>query len=76
MENILLRGDPLSPSDCDMIAQLDLLPVGDPIPPGWRVLSGNDRYSQIARVALRYEMDEDTPPSRFAALISVASESD
>lgn len=59
MASYLLTGDPLAPSSGDMIAQTANLPVGEAVPDGWRVLSGNERTSQIARVVLRYEVESD-----------------
>lgn len=56
--NKLLEGDPLDPSGCDLIVQLARLPVGQPVPEGWRVLTGNEHTSQIARVAMRYEIED------------------
>lgn len=57
MTNYLVSGDPLAPSSGDLIAQLATLKVGEPVPEGWRVLSGNAEYSSIARVVMRYEVE-------------------
>jgi hypothetical protein len=46
--NYLLSGDPLAPSSTDLIAQTKSLAVGERVPDGWRVLTGNE-----ARVANR-----------------------
>jgi len=54
----LIAGNPLEPSSTDLIAQFDSLAVGRPAPDGWRVLSGNVRQSEIARIAYRYEIEE------------------
>jgi hypothetical protein len=59
MRNHLLTGDPMKPDSTDIIAQFDSLRVGLPVPEGWRVLSGNSRFSQIARVAYRSEIEDD-----------------
>lgn len=59
MTNYLVSGDPLAPSSSDLIAQLDTLKVGAPVPKGWRVMSGNSEYSSIARVVMRYEVESD-----------------
>lgn len=59
MQNILISGDPMRPMTVDIIAQLKQLEVGKPVPEGWRVLSGNERFSTIARVAFRYEIEEN-----------------
>jgi len=58
MTNILIEGDPLAPSDTDIIAQSDRLDVGKPVPDGWRVMTGNETTSLIMRIAYRYEIDE------------------
>ncbi len=59
MTNTLIYGDPMDPSSTDLIAQQKRLAVGQPVPDGWRVLSGNERESTIARVAYRFEVEED-----------------
>jgi hypothetical protein len=51
--NHLISGDPLSPASTDLIAQTANLPVGEPVPEGWRVLTGNERTSLIGRLAYR-----------------------
>ena len=58
MANHLIEGDALDPSSSDLIAQTDTLRVGLPVPDGWRVLSGNNSFSQIARVVMRFEIDD------------------
>jgi hypothetical protein len=57
---ILLRGNPMEPNSTDVIAQFSRLPVGRPVPDGWRVLSGNTTESEIARVAFRFEIEEES----------------
>ncbi len=57
MSNYLISGDPLEPASTDLIAQTALLDVGKRVPEGWRVLSGNERQSTIARVCYRYEAE-------------------
>ena len=57
MARYLISGDPLEPTSGDMIAETASLAVGQPVPEGWRVLTGNERESVIARVALRYELE-------------------
>ena len=59
MQNYLLGGDPLESSHSDLIAQTKTIPVGTPIPDGWRVLTGNNLHSLIARVAYRYEIEDE-----------------
>jgi hypothetical protein len=54
----LIQGDPMAPASTDLLAQTDSLFVGNPVPDGWRVLSGNHRTSLIGRVAYRYEVEE------------------
>jgi hypothetical protein len=55
--NYLISGDPLSPESTDLIAQTMNLPVGEPLPDGWRVLTGNEKTSLIGRLAYRYEIE-------------------
>jgi hypothetical protein len=57
MTNILISGDPLNPQSTDLIVQKKNLAVDQPVPDGWRVLTGNLRTSLIARVCYRYEAD-------------------
>jgi hypothetical protein len=57
MNNYLLEGDAMQPDGIDLIAQLATIPAGEPVPEGWRVLTGNSYVSQIARVAMRYEIE-------------------
>lgn len=57
IENDLVRGDPLDPKGVDLIAQIARVPVGQPVPDGWRVLTGSGRDSMIARVAFRFEVE-------------------
>ena len=56
--NHLVSGDPLSPQAGDVIAQIAILNVGAFVPNGWRVLTGNNNVSKIARVVLRGEIEE------------------
>lgn len=60
MTNYLVSGDPLEPCACDLIAQTQSLPVGDPVPDGWRVLSGNERQSTIGRLVYRIELEGES----------------
>lgn len=59
MANYLVSGDSMEPCSSDLIVQTTSLPVGEPVPEGWRVLSGSTRYSQIARVVMCYEIEEE-----------------
>ncbi len=52
----IVSGDVLNPDDYDIIAQQGRLPVGEPVPDGWRVLTGNMHTSLVVRIALRYEI--------------------
>jgi hypothetical protein len=56
IKNTLLTGDPLDPSDSDVIAQIGWLDVGKPVPDGWTVLSGNTRMSDVGRVTTRWDI--------------------
>ena len=51
----LIEGDPLAPNDHDLILQKGRLPVGEPVPEGWRVLKGNIENNLVARIAYRFE---------------------
>lgn len=57
-KNILIQGDPLDPQPGDQIVQIDTLKVGSPVPKGWIVFTGNPHFSEIARVALRYMIED------------------
>lgn len=57
--NYLVTGDPRSPAPSDLIAQTSLLPTGEEVPDGWRVLTGNAHFSKIARVVMRFEIEEN-----------------
>lgn len=59
MANYLISGDALAPESTDLIAQTKSLPVGERVPEGWRVLSGNMHESTIARVCYRYEAESE-----------------
>ena len=57
--NSLITGDPLEPGCSDIIAQRGYIKVGEPVPDGgWRVLSGNMHDSTVARVVMRYEIED------------------
>jgi hypothetical protein len=60
IRNALIDGDPMEPSDFDLITQQGMLNVNEPVPEGWRVLTGNIHHSVVARVVYRYEIEEDT----------------
>lgn len=61
ISNRLIKGDPFDPSSGDMILQEGTLDVGNPVPDGWRVLDGNMHSSQVVRVVLRYEIEDQYP---------------
>ncbi len=78
IRSTVIDGDALCPFDTDLIAQTGQLKVGEPVPEGWRVLTGNERTSQVGRVAYRFEIKEEAatqPKGRFARLCAVAEES-
>lgn len=78
IRSTVIDGDALCPLDTDLIAQTGTLKVGERVPEGWRVLTGNDRTSQVGRVAYRFEIKEEAaaqPKGRFANLIAVVEES-
>jgi hypothetical protein len=58
--NKLVEGDALEPNDLDLIVQQGRLNVGLPVPQGWRVLTGNQFESRVARVAYRFEIRSPT----------------
>lgn len=49
----LIDGDPLNPSDYDLLAVQGRLRVGYPVPDGWTVLTGNMNDSLVAAVVYR-----------------------
>ncbi len=59
MRNVLIDGDPMEPSPSDIIAQLDRLDAGKPLPAGWNVLDGNMQSSAIGRVVMRWQLEND-----------------
>lgn len=60
IKNVLLEGDPCAPDEHDLIAQTATVKWQETIGnTGWRILSGNNEYNYIARVAYRYEIEEE-----------------
>jgi len=59
IRSTVIDGDALAPADTDLIAQVAQLAVGEPVPEGWRVLTGNAHTSQVARVCYRFELGEE-----------------
>jgi hypothetical protein len=55
---IINPADNNDPAANDLFAQTATIKVGDAVPDGWRVLSGNNNTSTIARVAMRHEVEE------------------
>ena len=60
IKNVLLEGDPCAPDEHDLIAQTATVKWQETIGnTGWRILSGNNEYNYIGRVAYRYEIKEE-----------------
>lgn len=57
--NTLHDGDPLEPSSMDIIIQEGSLPVGESVPEGWRVMTGNNSTSLVMRIVYRYEIEDE-----------------
>ena len=57
--NVLVSGDPMNPHESDLIAQVGILKVGLLVPGGWRVLTGNEKHSRVARLAYRHDIEND-----------------
>lgn len=53
----LIEGDPMDQSRLDLIAVQATLPVGEPVPHGFRVMTGNANTSHITAVLYRYELE-------------------
>lgn len=63
--NTLLEGDPVTwPAGTDVIVQKGALRVGEPVPDDWIVLTGNERFSTVYRVAYRYQIDQERDAER------------
>ena len=60
IRSTLIDGDAIILGSTDLIAQVATLAVGEPVPEGWRVLTGNERTSQIGRVAYRFEIESES----------------
>lgn len=58
VSNALIDGDPLDPSPLDLILQRGRLAVGERVPEGWNVLTGNVTDSLVVRVAYRYVLED------------------
>lgn len=55
--NHLVSGDALSPQPSDIIAAFATITVDQPVPEGWRILSGNNLVSTVAFIGYRYELE-------------------
>jgi hypothetical protein len=64
IKNNLIEGDAIDPSSTDLIAQVGRLDVGEAVPDGWRVLTGEAAASRVssmkrvARVVMRGELED------------------
>jgi hypothetical protein len=56
IKNVLLEGDACAPDRYDLIAQTATVPLQEIIGIDWRILSGNNKFNYIGRVAYRYEI--------------------
>ena len=59
IRSTIVNGDAFNPSDCDIIAQEGTLAVGEPVPYGWRVLSGHQHASFVVRIGYRMEFENN-----------------
>lgn len=59
-DSYLIRGNPLEPDQFDIIAQVGTLNVGEPLPEGWIVTTGNNRVSEVWRIAYRGTINEES----------------
>lgn len=57
LDSALVRGEPLRPDQGDILAVLGRLDVGEPVPDGWRVLTGNAYTSLVAATFFRHELE-------------------
>jgi hypothetical protein len=58
MSSKLYSGDAMDPGSTDIIIQEGLLDVGQPVPEGWTVMTGNNTHSVVMRIAYRYQIEE------------------
>jgi hypothetical protein len=54
----LIEGDPFDPSSSDLIVAQGRLNVGEAIPRGWRVLTGNPTSSAVVAIGYRHELED------------------
>ena len=57
IDSVILEGMALEPNSLDLIALKGRLDVGEPIPNGWRVMTGNSLHSLVVAVAYREEIE-------------------
>lgn len=57
--SVMIQGDAIKTNSTDLIAQLATINVGEPIPEGWSVTTGNMHYSEIVRIVYRYQIEEE-----------------
>jgi hypothetical protein len=56
----LIEGNPMDPASTDIIMARGRLNVGEAVPNGWRVLTGNMQSSDVVTVGFREEMENWT----------------
>jgi hypothetical protein len=54
----LHEGDAMRPESTDVLIADGRLNVGEKVPDGWRVLSGNPHSSRVMATGFRYEFEE------------------
>ncbi len=57
--SVLTEGDALNPQSTDVLTQFGRLKVGEPLPDGWTVLTGNRFDSLVARVVYRENAEDE-----------------
>lgn len=56
-ETTLIDGDALTQFASDILVQQGIIDVGEAIPTGWTVLTGNDKHSLVTRVIYRGDLE-------------------
>tara|TARA_B100001250_G_C19257211_1_gene553342 strand:- start:215 stop:424 length:210 start_codon:yes stop_codon:yes gene_type:complete len=60
IRNVLIEGNACEPDQYDLIAQTKTIRWEETLNiPGWRILTGNNQYNMIGRIAYRYEIEAD-----------------
>jgi len=54
----LIKGDPMEPSDTDLIGVVTTIRTDQSVPDGCRVTTGNSSFSEIVGIFYRYEIEE------------------